>query len=324
MDGQTERCAHCGTPSTDGGRFCINCGAELGTEPTNPRVFPSPSDTAERVYDVPAPAYAGSAPPAATGAPYQPTAEPAYLVQDSGSPRGPGPGLWVAVVAAMLVVLLLGGFLLFRGGGGGNGGTTSPTPPIVPKTAGSASTPASTEPSSTSASTSSPSVHVTGPATNVAGFASASAPAHAPSGVDFSGRPVTYVAANMVDGRNDTCWRTTGDASGMVLTFRLDQPTRLSRVGLVNGYSKIAYDRGKPFDWYKGNRRVLSVEWLFDDGSSVAQSLGDDRAMQQIPIKPVTTSTVRLRISSVSPPGKGRSARDDTAISEVLLLGRTG
>jgi len=29
MDGQTERCAHCGTPSTDGGRFCINCGAEL-------------------------------------------------------------------------------------------------------------------------------------------------------------------------------------------------------------------------------------------------------------------------------------------------------
>ena len=58
MDGQTERCAHCGTPSTDGGRFCINCGAELGTEPTNPRIFPSATDTAERVYDVPAPLYA--------------------------------------------------------------------------------------------------------------------------------------------------------------------------------------------------------------------------------------------------------------------------
>jgi hypothetical protein len=92
----------------------------------------------------------------------------------------------------------------------------------------------------------------------------------------------------------------------------------------VNCYSKIAYSQGKPFDWYKGNRRVLSAEWLFDDGSSVTQSFGDDRAMQQIPIKPVTTSTVRLRITSVSPPGKGRAARNDTAISEVLLLGRTG
>jgi hypothetical protein len=26
----------------------------------------------------------------------------------------------------------------------------------------------------------------------------------------------------------------------------------------------------------------------------------------------------------VSPPGKGRAARDETAVSEVLLLGRTG
>ena len=326
MDGQTERCAHCGTPSIDGGRFCINCGAELGTEPTNPRVLPSPSDTAERVYDIPAPAYAASAPPPAqtsTGAPYPPTAEPAYLAPEPAAPRGPGAGLWVAVVVAMLVVLLLGGFLLFRGGGG-DGGSASPTPPIVPKTAGSPSSPAGSASSTASAPASSPSVQVTGPPTNVAGFAQASAPAHAPAGVDFSGRPVTYVAANMVDGRNDTCWRTAGDASGLVLTFRLDQPTRLSRVGLVNGYSKIAYDGGKPFDWYKGNRRVLSVEWLFDDGSSVTQSFGDDRGLQQIPIKAVTTSTVRLRISSVSPPGKGRAARNDTAISEVLLLGRTG
>jgi hypothetical protein len=328
MDGQTERCAHCGTPSSDGGRFCINCGAELGTEPTNPRVFPFPSDTAERVYDLQAPAYAASAPPSAataTGTPYPPTAEPAYLAPEPRTPRGPGPGLWAAVVAAMLVVLLLGGFLLFRGGGGDGGGHASATPPIVSKTAGAPSTPASSASSSAaSAPASSPSVRVSGPPPNVAGFAQASSPAHAPAGVDFSGRPVTYVAANLVDGRNDTCWRTAGDASGMVLTFRLDQPTRLSRVGLVNGYYKIAYSHGKPFDWYKGNRRVLSAEWLFDDGSSVTQSFGDDRAMQQIPIKPVTTSTVRLRITSVSPPGKGRAARNDTAISEVLLLGRTG
>ena len=94
-------------------------------------------------------------------------------------------------------------------------------------------------------------------------------------------------------------------------------------MGLVNGYAKIAYAGGRSFDWYKGNRRVLSVEWVFDDGSSVTQQFHDDRGMQQTAIHPVTTSTVELRITSVSPPGKGRAARDDTAISEVLLLGRT-
>lgn len=323
MDADTETCAHCGTPSTDGGRFCINCGAELGTEPTNPRVFPSATDTAERVYDVPSPAYAASggrppAPPISHRAP-----EPAYLAPEPGGRRqGPGPGMWVGVAAAMVVVLLLGGFLLLHGGGG-EAATTSHKTPLVPRPTHSDSSPAASA-SSPTASSSSPSIRVTGPPTNVAGFAQASAPSHAPAGVDFSGRPVTYVAQNMVDGRNDTCWRTPGDATGTELTFRLDQPTRISRVGLVNGYSKIAYSGGRAYDWYHGNRRVLSVEWIFDDGSSVSQSFGDNRGMQQIAIHPVTTSTVTLRITAVSPPGKGRAARNDTAISEVSLVGSPG
>jgi hypothetical protein len=167
-------------------------------------------------------------------------------------------------------------------------------------------------------------VRVKEPPSNVAGFAQASAPRHAPAGVDFAGRPVSYVAANMVDGLNDTCWRTPGDATGTVLTFHLDQPTKITRVGLVNGYAKIAYDGKRSYDWYRGNRRVLAVQWLFDDGSSVTQRLGFNRAMQQIAVKPVTTRVVRLRITAVSAPGKGRAARNDTAISEVLLLGTTG
>jgi hypothetical protein len=319
MDGQTERCAHCGTPATEG-RYCTNCGAELGTEPTNPRVFPSPTDTAERVYDFPATAYAAPSPPAAPT--YRRTTEPVLLGSGHRAPRGPGPGLWVGVAVALVVVLLLGGFLLLRGGdSGGNAGAAS-TPAIVPPTHAS-STPSSPDSSPTAAS-SSASVQVTGPPTNVAGFAQASAPRHAPAGLDFAGRRVTYVAANLVDGRNDTCWRVVGDATGTVLTFRLDQPTRLTRVGLVNGYSKIAYSHNRAYDWYKGNRRVLSAEWSFDDGSKVSQSFISDRAMQQQAIKPVTTRVVRLRITSVSPPGKGRAGRNDTAISEVLLLGRTG
>ncbi|HEY3528422.1 MAG TPA: hypothetical protein VGK78_04680 [Nocardioides sp.] len=328
MNGQTERCAHCGTPATDG-RFCTNCGAELGTEPTNPRVWTSPTDTAERVYDVPAPAYVASssssspAPSSGTRSPTVHRAQepPAYLAPDPSRPRpGMGPGVWIGLAAAMVVVLVLGGFLLLHGGGGGDDPSSSPQ--LVPETQRSPSSPTSSEPPSPTAS--SPSIQVQGPPTNVAGFAQASAPTHAPAGVDFDGRTVTYEASNLVDGRNDTCWRTPGDATGTELTFRLDQPTRLTRVGLVNGYSKIAYSHGRAYDWYKGNRRVLSVAWVFDDGSSVTQSFGNNRGMQQTAIKPVTTSTVTLRITSVSPPGKGRAARDETAISEVLLLGRTG
>jgi hypothetical protein len=219
----------------------------------------------------------------------------------------------------MLVVLLLGGYLLLHDSGGGS--ADDATPPLVPQSHPTKATQPSPKPSPPPTSTPPSPV---GPATNVAGLAQVSAPAHAPGGVDFAGRPVTYVASNVVDGRLDTCWRQPGDATGTELTFRLDHPTRLTRVGLVNGYAKIAYDGGRRFDWYRGNRRVLAVDWIFDNGSSVSQQLGTSRAMQQIAIKPVTTGVVRLRITAVSPPGKGPAARNDTAISEVLLIGRAG
>jgi hypothetical protein len=321
MDGQPETCLHCGTVVADG-RFCTNCGARLGTEPTNPRVWPSPTDTAERVYDAPEPAYAAAPPPPAPA--YTPPREPTHLARAPRPRPGPGPGLWIGVVAALVVVLVVGGFLLLGGTGGGND-TTASTPPIVPTTHESASPSHSASHSasgSPSPSSSSSTPTVTGPPANVAGFSQASAPSHAPAGVDFSGQPVTYVAPNMVDGRNDTCWRTPGNATGTVLTFRLDQPTRLTRVGLVNGYSKIAYSHGRAYDWYLGNRRVLAVDWIFDDGTTVSQQFGENRAVQQTAIKPVTTRVVKVRITAVSPPGKGRAARNDTAISEVFLLGR--
>jgi hypothetical protein len=319
MDGQTQRCLQCGTAVSEG-RFCTSCGAELGAEATTQRTWSPPTDTAERVYDLPRPAYAAtSAPPGPADAD---GADLLHLAPDPRRPRpGPGPGLWVGMAAALAVMLVLGAFLLLRGTGG-DSGASSQAPAIVPQSHRPASA-GSGQSSSSSPSPSSSAPTVLGPPTNVAAFSDATAPAHAPAGVDFAGSPVTYVAPNMVDGRNDTCWRTAGDATGMVLTFRLDQPTRLSRVGLVNGYSKIAYSNGRPYDWYLGNRRVLAVDWLFDDGTTVPEQFRTDRALQQIAIKPVTTSVVRLRITQVSRPGKGRAARDDTAISEVFLLGRT-
>ncbi|MGA8246613.1 MAG: hypothetical protein WB797_06885, partial [Nocardioides sp.] len=176
-----------------------------------------------------------------------------------------------------------------------------------------------TSPTTATSSTASP--H--GPAADVAGLAHASAPRHAPAAVDFAGRPVSYVASNMVDGATDTCWRTPGDASGIVLTFRLDQPTVLTKVGLINGYAKTVFPGGRRFDWYHGDRRVLAVDWVFDDGTTVSQRFSDTPAMQTMRVDPVTTSTVRIRITRVSRPGHGRAARNDTPISEVSLVGRT-
>ena len=320
---------HCGASLT-GGRFCTNCGARIGTVPAASPAWSSATDTAERSYDVVEQPPVTSAPPPTTQRPVPPILPPppSELLTPSGPTHSsyerpqPGAGLWVGVGVLMLVVLLLGGFLLLHGSSGG-GTASDATTPLVPKTQ-----PTTAPPSSPAAESSNPSTStaptIGGPATNVADLALASAPAHAPSGVDFAGQPVTYVAANMVDGITDTCWREVGDGTGTTLTFRLDRPTRLTRVGLINGYAKIAYDGGRRFDWYVGNRRVLAVDWIFDDGSTVSQQLGTSRTMQQTAIKPVTTDVVRLRITAVSPPGKGRAARDDTAISEVLLIGRAG
>ena len=38
-------------------------------------------------------------------------------------------------------------------------------------------------------------------------------------------------------------------------------------------------------------------------------------------IDPVTTSTVELRLVTVTPPGEGPSRRDYTAISDLTLVG---
>jgi hypothetical protein len=157
--------------------------------------------------------------------------------------------------------------------------------------------------------------------TDLARFTSVVAPAPAPPNRDVSGNQVRYEASNLVDGVPETCWRMPEDGTGETITFTFDEPTELSEVGLVNGYAKTAQDAQGPLDWYAGNRRVLEVEWSFDDGSVVGQELGQTREMQVVPLDDVVTEAVTLRLVEVSPPGPGRASRDYTAISDVRLLG---
>ena len=334
MDGQVTRCAQCGAPLGTTGRFCTNCGAPvapMASAPWPPEPPEPPYDdsaTSERVYAVPdEPAYAEpvyhppvyAEPVYAEPLPDQTVQAQPFYADPPPPRRSPGVGLWIGAAAGLVLVLVLGAFLLLSGGSGDDSPSASATP-IVPKAAHT-DTPPPTKAPTSSAPTSAPPTAPAGPPAEVAGLSLATAPSHAPAGVDFSGQPVTFVAPNMVDGVAETCWRTPGDATGTVLTFRLERPTTITKVGLINGYAKTAFSGGRRYDWYQGDRRVLSVDWVFDDGTTVSQSFSETRAMQSRSVPPVTTSTVQVRITAVSPPGHGPATRDDTAVSEVSLVG---
>ncbi|MBJ7530083.1 MAG: hypothetical protein JHD04_11265 [Nocardioides sp.] len=148
-------------------------------------------------------------------------------------------------------------------------------------------------------------------------------PDSAPSSVDVAdGSTTSYDDTRLVDGDPTTCWRTSGDAGGSEIVLDLAEPVALSRVGLVNGYAKTATDPGgTTYDWYSLNRRVLAVEWVLDDGTTLRQDLGESRELQTLDAGGAVTSSVRLRIVAVSAPGDGPDAKDYTALSEVSLLG---
>jgi hypothetical protein len=148
--------------------------------------------------------------------------------------------------------------------------------------------------------------------------ASFGVPATAPPTTDLDGTLVAYEAAQMGDGDPRTTWRTAGDASGQTITVTLAEPGVVTRVGLLNGYAKQVAG----VDWYPNNRRILSVSWGFDDGTSVEQTFAERPAVQRLKVPPVQTGTVSITITSVTPPGSGDLGRDYTAISEVSITGR--
>ncbi len=285
------------------GRFCTNCGHPVDRAAADKGWR---TDTAERPAVPPAPA---TPPPPryplfADEVAEQPTASYAGA-EPAAHRRSRRPwGLWATAVLALVVVAGLGAWLLTDG---------------EPDAAGERH-----RASSTSSSSSSPSDHgSTAPADPAAVMdgASVEVPRTAPPGQDVSGNPVDYAGANLLDGVPETTWRMPGDGTGQELVITLATETRLRSVGLINGYAKVARDaQGRELDWYHGNRRVESVEWVFDDGSTVSQELEDTTAVQSVDVD-VTTTTITLRLVTVSAPGTGRAARDYTAISDVSVVG---
>ena len=226
---------------------------------------------------------------------------------------------WAAGAVALLLVAGLGAWLLF-GGDDSEPDLVASDSRSTPSEAPPPDKPAKSEKQKKPKKTTPP--RPTGKPANVAAEATAVVPATAAPGTDFDGNVVRYDARNMLDGVPATCWRMPGDGSGETITVDLAKKTEVTSVGLINGYAKTATDAsGSPLDWYTGNRRILSVEWAFDDGSVVSQQLTETRRLQSVDIEPVTTSTVQLRLVTVTTPGEGPSRRDYTAISDLALVG---
>lgn len=275
-------CTNCGH-ELGVGRFCTNCGhlIDWGT-----------TDTAERPTM--------SSPPPARFPLYAEEPEPTRPT------RRTGPWVtWLAVAVALTLVAGVGFWLLTSGGDDDSGApTTSVSEQSEPRDEPTPSTEPVSEPG------------------ELASASEVEVPATDPPGQDVSGNPVTFEGANMLDGAPDTCWRMPGDGTGEEIVVTLPAETRLRSVGMVNGYAKTAQDpQGRELDWYHGNRRILSAEWVFDDGSTLVQNFDDDPEMQSVDVD-VTTTTITIRLLEVSPPGDGPAGRDYTAISELSLVGR--
>ncbi|CAN5129559.1 hypothetical protein BH09ACT12_BH09ACT12_03520 [soil metagenome] len=354
MDRQVESCLSCGH-ALGIGRFCVNCGhpkdvslAENGpataTNPTAPPVPPSPSPSPSASptqasprpvppppgHEPPGPArfplFADESPspaahrgrtsePAPQPAPAPPDRFPLEQVGHRG--RRASRWWWIVAAAAVIVLLGVGGTLLISGSDGDSPGDAAGAPDTPEVSAPTGSPSDSTDPTP-SESVSEGDDPTDDSPVDVASLADAPTPNTAPPSRDVDGNAVRYEAFNMLDGQPDTAWRMPGDGSGQEIVFQLQSPMTITEVGLINGYAKV--DPG--YDGYPANRRITRVEWVFGDGTVVAQDLSDDDLnLQDVEIDDVVSDTVTLRILEVSKPAKGPSGRDYTAISDVALVG---
>ncbi|GAA0305004.1 hypothetical protein GCM10009528_22780 [Kineococcus aurantiacus] len=145
-------------------------------------------------------------------------------------------------------------------------------------------------------------------------------PGTSPDSADAGGRTTSYAAANVLDGRPSTAWRTEGDATGSTLTFTFARTVRLTEVGLVNGFAKV--DPYDGTDRYQQGRRITAVTWTFLTPTGpvrVPQRLTDgDRRLQRLNVAPVEVTSVELTIDAVTSPGAG-GRFDRTAVSDVAF-----
>lgn len=306
-------CTNCGA-ELGLGRFCTNCGTPVARMIVPPTPPPPPLFAPTAVAPAPTPMTPAPAPvtpaPAQVIGPHAPNRNKRRAESKANT-------VWIALLLLGMVAAGVTGFWLATRDtgtdGGSEPGSTSSTTPSSP----TSETPSDSLSDSLSDS---PSAEPGDPS-DLAPHTKVDGPAPLRPSRDLAGKPVTYPASNMLDDDDETAYRLPGDATGTVITFELPQASTLTAVGLINGYAKTDTVGGSSVDWYSLNRRILQVEWRFDDGSTVVQDLESSRLLQTMEIDPVETQTIELRLLDVSAPGRGARSKNVTAISDILLLG---
>ncbi|MGH8774986.1 MAG: NADase-type glycan-binding domain-containing protein [Jiangellaceae bacterium] len=144
----------------------------------------------------------------------------------------------------------------------------------------------------------------------------ADASCHGESSADAGGNRVTYEPEHAVDDEIESAWRCEGDGVGETLVLDLGGSVEVAEVGLVPGYAKT--DPVDGTDRYAENRRITSVRWHFDDGTTVEQALDPDtanRELQSMRIPLRQTAQLVLEILSSSDASRDRVAVSDLRIS---------
>jgi len=222
-------------------------------------------------------------------------------------------GIGAAVIVAVSVALV---FVLSGDDGGGDdvasGSTGSAGTDDQPS--GSTGSAGSDDDAGGTSGTSSGPEATSGPAGPLSA-ADASASCAAAPGLEADGSTVSYAPLKAVDGDRSTAWRCEGDATGDTLVIDLGGEHHITRVGLLPGYAKTDPTDGT--NRYYQNRRITSVDWVFEDGTVVPQTFDPDQAQVQGIGVDATSSTVTVRITGTTAPG----SRDFTPIAEVDVIG---
>lgn len=256
-------------------------------------------------------------------APYPPYAAP--------KPTAKRPPLWAWALGGLLLLGLVAGgtfaFLARRGDPGTTNQPTvvghAPTPPAVATARPTATLFAVDQPTITVGVGIQPPITtptlLPAPAQKLVPLV-VNASNQAASGQDAQGNPITYNAANAVDGDPTTAWRVAGAGIGESLTLSFgEQLFEISEIQLLPGYAKI-----DPFDGsdrFSQNRRVRLVRFEFGDGTTIEQRYSDEARLQSASVPNVRSNSVRIVIVETSEPG-AVGGRDFTPISEVVVLGR--
>lgn len=122
-------------------------------------------------------------------------------------------------------------------------------------------------------------------------------------------------AVGLIDDDPGTIWRCEGDGVGDTITFTFEQGTTLVGIRLVNGNTVWP-------DSYTAERRLVSVQWRFEDGSFLVQGLAANKAEpQEVRFPAVITGSVTMTVLASTVPGS--SGTDAISISSLEFLAPT-